>query len=60
MLWIFSLMLMVLWLLGVVTGYTWDGLLHVLPLISVLAAILGGIRRRRHESRFSGSFRGSH
>jgi hypothetical protein len=47
MFWTFSMLLMVLWLMGMVTGYTFDGLIHVLPVIAVVSAILGGMRRQR-------------
>jgi hypothetical protein len=50
MFWTFSLLLTVVWLMGVVTGYTMGGALHVLPLFAVVSAILGGLRhRRRHH-----------
>ncbi len=47
MLWTFSMLLLVLWLLGMVTGYTLDGVIHVLPVVAVGFAILGGMRRQR-------------
>jgi hypothetical protein len=50
MFWSFSLLLMVLWLLGVVTGYTMGGAIHVLPVFAVFAAFLGGLKRHRHPS----------
>lgn len=50
MLWTLSLMLVVLWLLAVVTGYTLGGAVHVLPVAAVAAAILGGLARSsRHH-----------
>jgi hypothetical protein len=49
MFWTFSMLLMVLWLMGMVTGYTFDGLIHVLPVIAVVSAILGGMRRQRRH-----------
>jgi len=46
MFWSFSLLLMVLWLMGMVTGYTIGGTIHVLPVIAVCSAFLGGLKRR--------------
>ena len=58
MLWTFSFVLVVVWLLGLVTGYTMGGSIHALPVIAVLSAVLGGLRRRRfgatHWNRPSG------
>lgn len=49
MFWTFSMLLTVLWLMGVVTGYTLGGLIHVLPVFAVVSAVLGGLRRQRHH-----------
>lgn len=47
MFWTFSFVLTSMWLMGVVTGYTMGGAVHVLPVFAVLTAILGSFRRRR-------------
>ena len=49
MFWSFSLLLMVLWMMGIVTGYTIGGAIHVLPVFAVFSAFLGGLKRR-HSS----------
>ena len=49
MFWSFSLLLMVVWLMGMVTGYTIGGAIHILPVFAVFSAFLGGLRRR-HSS----------
>lgn len=60
MFWTFSIVLTVVWLMGVVTGYTIGGAVHVLPVFAVIAAFLGGFKRRHrdHHPRWSGSGRG--
>ena len=49
MFWAFSFVLTVVWLMGVLTGYTMSGAVHVLPVFAVITAILGGLKRRRHH-----------
>jgi uncharacterized membrane protein len=55
MFWSFSLLLMVVWMMGMVTGYTIGGAIHVLPVFAVFSAFLGGLRRRHSsQPRFHG------
>jgi hypothetical protein len=44
--WTLSLLLIVLWLMGLVTGYTLGGLVHVLGVLGVVVAIRSARRRR--------------
>jgi ABC-type Fe3+-siderophore transport system permease subunit len=56
--WTLSVLLMVLWLMGMVTGYTWDGFIHVLPVVALAIAILGGLRRNRRPRYFGPTHHG--
>jgi len=47
MLWTIFVILLVLWLLGLVTGYTLGGLIHILLVIAVIVLIVGLIQGRR-------------
>lgn len=47
MLWTISLVLIVLWLLGMVTGYAAGGIIHILLLLAVISAALHLVTRRR-------------
>ena len=47
MLWTLSLALIVLWLLGMLTGYSAGGIIHILLLLSVLSVALHLVTRRR-------------
>jgi hypothetical protein len=47
MLWTIAVILLVLWLLGLVTGYTLGGLIHVLLVIAVIVVIVRIIQGRR-------------
>jgi hypothetical protein len=47
MLWTIVLILLVLWALGFATSYTFGGLLHVLLVVAVIAAIFQIIQGRR-------------
>jgi hypothetical protein len=47
MLWTLVLVLLVLWALGLATSYTLGGLLHVLLVVAVIAAIFQLISGRR-------------
>ena len=47
MYWTISVILLVLWLLGLVTGYTMGGAIHILPVIAnviVLIQVVQGVR----------------
>ena len=47
MLWTISVILFVLWALGLVTSYTLSGFIHILLVLAIVAVILGIIQGRR-------------
>ncbi len=47
MLWTIAGILLVLWLLGLVSGYTLGSFIHVLLVIAVIVVLLGVIQGRR-------------
>ncbi len=47
MLWTIFLILLVLWALGLVTGYTMSGFVHVLLVIAVVVLIIQLVQGRR-------------
>jgi hypothetical protein len=47
MLWTIFVILLVLWLLGLVSGYTMGGVIHVLLVIAVIVLIVRLIQGRR-------------
>jgi hypothetical protein len=47
MLWTFSVVLIVLWLLGIVTSTTMGGLIHILLVIAVIVVLVRIIQGRR-------------
>ncbi|MDD2734753.1 MAG: lmo0937 family membrane protein [Desulfuromonadaceae bacterium] len=47
MLWTISMVLIVLWLLGIVTSYTMGGLIHILLVIAIITVLLRVIQGRR-------------
>ena len=50
MYWTISVILLMLWLLGLVTGYTMGGVIHILPVIAnviVLIQVVQGLRITR-------------
>lgn len=47
MLWTLALILLVLWALGLVTGYTMSGFIHVLIVIAIVAVLIKVITGRR-------------
>jgi hypothetical protein len=47
MLWTIFVILLVLWLLGLVTGTTFGGLVHILLVIAVIVLIVNLLQRRR-------------
>ncbi|MBW4055287.1 MAG: lmo0937 family membrane protein [Proteobacteria bacterium] len=47
MLWTISVILIVLWLLGVVTAYTMGGLIHILLVIAIIVILLRVIQGRK-------------
>lgn len=47
MLWTIIIILLVLWLLGLVSGYTLGGVLHILLVVAVVVLILNLVRGRR-------------
>lgn len=47
MLWTVFVILLVLWLLGLVTSYTFGGLVHVLLVIALVVLVINLIQGRR-------------
>ncbi len=47
MLWTIALILLILWALGLVTGYTMSGFIHVLIVIAIVAVLFRVISGRR-------------
>jgi len=47
MLWTISMILIVLWILGMVTAYTMGGLIHILLVIAVIVVLVRIIQGRR-------------
>jgi hypothetical protein len=40
MLWTLYVILLILWLLGLVSGYTMGGVIHILPVITIVIALI--------------------
>lgn len=47
MLWTIAVVLFILWLLGLISGYTLGNFIHILPVIAVIVLIVGFIQGRR-------------
>ena len=47
MLWTIAVILIVLWLLGLVTGYTMGYFIHILLVIEIVVVLIGFIQGRR-------------
>lgn len=47
MLWTIFLVLLVLWLLGLVSGYTLGGFIHILLIIAIVVILIRVIQGRR-------------
>jgi Family of unknown function (DUF5670) len=47
MLWTIFVILLVLWLLGLVTGYTLSGFIHVLLVVAVVIVVIRLLQGRR-------------
>lgn len=47
MLWTIAMILFVLWILGLVTSYTMNGLIHVLLALAIIAVLVRVIQGRR-------------
>ena len=47
MLWTICVILFVLWLLGLVSGYTMGGIIHVLLVIAIIVVVVQLIQGRR-------------
>jgi hypothetical protein len=47
MLWTISVVLVVLWLLGLVSGYTMGNLIHILLVIAIVVVLIRVIQGRR-------------
>jgi len=50
MLWTISIILVVLWLLGLVSNYTMGGFIHILLLIAVIVVLVNVIQGRKIKS----------
>lgn len=46
MLWTIAVILVILWLVGLLTGYTVGGFLHLLLVVAIIVVIVGFIQRR--------------
>jgi hypothetical protein len=47
MLWVVTVILTLLWLLGMVTGYTMGGFIYLLPAIALIMVLASIVHRRR-------------
>jgi hypothetical protein len=47
MLWTIAVVLIILWLLGLISGYTLGSFIHVLLVIAIIIVIIDFIQRRR-------------
>jgi hypothetical protein len=47
MLWTIAVVLVILWLLGLITGYTLGNFIHILLVIAIIVVIVGFIQGRR-------------
>jgi len=47
MLWTIAVVLVILWLLGLVSGYTLGNFIHVLLVIAIVVVLIGVIQGRR-------------
>jgi Family of unknown function (DUF5670) len=47
MLWTIAVVLVILWLLGLVTGYTIGNFIHILLVIAIVVVVIGVIQGRR-------------
>jgi len=47
MLWTIAVILIVLWLLGLVSGYTLGSFIHILLIIAIVVIVMGVIQGRR-------------
>jgi len=47
MLWTIAVILFVMWALGLVTGYTISGFIHILLVIAIVMILIGVIQGRR-------------
>ena len=56
MYWTISVILLMLWLLGLVTGYSMGGVIYILPVIAVIIALIRVIQGRRLAKDFAASW----
>ncbi|MEN6489039.1 MAG: lmo0937 family membrane protein [Smithella sp.] len=47
MLWTIAVVLLILWLLGLISGYTLGNFIHILLVIAIIVLIVGFIQGRR-------------
>ena len=57
MLWTIFIILLVLWLLGLVSGTTFGGFIHILLVLAIAVVLIRVIQGRRPVERLSGSVR---
>jgi Family of unknown function (DUF5670) len=48
MLWTIIVILLVLWGLGLLTGYTMGGVIHALLVIAIVVVLIQVVQKRRH------------
>jgi hypothetical protein len=47
MLWTLCVVLPILWMLGLITGYRMGGLIHILPMISIVIVLIRVMKGQR-------------
>ncbi len=47
MLWTTCVILLILWLLGLISGYTMGGVIHILPMIAIVIVLVRVIKGQR-------------
>ena len=47
MLWTIAVVLVILWMLGLVSGYTMGNFIHILLVIAIIVVLVRGIQGRR-------------
>ena len=50
MLWTICVILLILWLLGLVSGYTMGGVIHILLVIAIIVVVIRVIQGRKYFS----------
>ena len=47
MLWTLCVVLLILWLLGMISGYTMGGVIHILPMIAIVIVLVRVMKGQR-------------